>query len=276
MSAPRRRRPPAAPSSALPARTPGYRRGRSRRRSGQHDHPSRGIRSSQSLPRAAESADRTRPSSSARSPASTASVQTRNSRAWPAALRSPPHQARLTVTASTLPATDSSTTLSPVGVHQDALRPPNRRLHRQATRQRQDQPRRDPLPQTPSRPPRLPPPARPEQRSNNGLLDIGALSPERPPDPGCCSVSGSRRSRSRRPARLRHEAPTGLWKRVRRRRPLGHRATLASGEGQVADDRGPGQLLAHQLRIAHPEPRRGASVGALLVWETAYRRARFS
>ena len=44
-------------------------------------------------------------------------------------------------------------------------RPPTARLHRQTTRQRQDQQGSDPQPQTPPRPPRLPPPPRPQPAS---------------------------------------------------------------------------------------------------------------
>ena len=110
-----------------------------------------------------------------RSPGSTASPQTRNSRASPDAPRSPVSSGR----------TDRHR-LDPGGnrqlnhaFHMLALTRysaiPDRRLHRQATQQRQDQPRSDPQPQTAPRSPRLPPPARPQQYPQDHLLDIGAI-----------------------------------------------------------------------------------------------------
>src|ERR1035437_8884021 len=63
--------------------------------------------------------------------------------------------------------------------HQNPPRPADSGLHRQATQQREDQQGSDPLPQTPPRPTRLPPPPRPQQRPDHHLLDIGAIGDAR-------------------------------------------------------------------------------------------------
>ena len=64
--------------------------------------------------------------------------------------------------------------IPPARPQQAPLRPSDRGLHRQTARRRQDPTRGDPVSQTPSRPPRLQAPHRPEQCPDDRLLDIGA------------------------------------------------------------------------------------------------------